>query len=161
MNYGQDVLRCLGRIQDLALQAGPARCLECTALTNAMLVHCETDAPSPQTAALAAVLRAWREACGPEFPAAEFDREFQRLLTLLLTAPPPRRDDDEQPPATRHALGPRAQEQLALLRADLGLSILFLYRHFAEHLHFPLPYPDYLASLDDLADRCLHQNVGR
>ncbi|MDI7269044.1 MAG: hypothetical protein QME96_13730 [Myxococcota bacterium] len=40
-----------------------------------------------------------------------------------------------------------------MLRADLGLSILFLYRHFVEHLDFRLPYPDYLASLDELANR--------
>jgi hypothetical protein len=164
MNYGKDVLRCLARIQDLALRAGPARCVECTALVNAMLVHCETDASPRQTEALAATLRAWREDCGPDLPAAEFDRELQRLMTMLLAPPAPRRDDDQDPPATRYALGPRAQDQLALLRTDLGLSILFLYRHFVEHLHFRLPYPDYLASLDELADRAsasLHQGAGR
>jgi hypothetical protein len=163
MSYGKDVLRCLERIQDLALQAGPARCVECTALVNAMLVHCETDAPPRQTTALAAALRAWREDCGPDLPAADFDRELQRLMTLLLAVPAPR-TDDQDPHATRYALGPRAQEQLALLRADLGLSIVFLYRHFVEHLHLRLPYPDYLASLDALADRAadsLHQSAGR
>lgn len=165
MKYGQEVLRCLAKIQDLALRAGPTRCLECTALMNAMLVHCETDASPRQTTALAAALRAWREDCGAELPAAEFDRELQRLMTLLLKPPPPRRDDDENPPATRYSLGPRALEQLALLRADLGLSILFIYRHFAEHLRFRLPYPDFLASLDELADHATqavrHQADGR
>jgi hypothetical protein len=163
MNYGREVLRCLAKIQDLAFRAGPARCVECTALINVMLVHCETNPSSRQTEALAATLRAWREECGPQLPAAEFDRQLQRLVTLLFAVPPPRPNDDG-PPATRYSLGPRAQEQLALLRADLGLSIVFLYRHFVEHLHFPLPYPDYRASLDDLADsasQSLHQRAGR
>ncbi|MFH2006550.1 MAG: hypothetical protein ABI333_08200 [bacterium] len=150
--YGKEVLRCLGRIQDLALRAGPARSLECTALLNVALVYCETDGSDRMTAALAGALRAWREECGAALPAAEFDRELQRLMTLLLKPPPPRPDHDENPPATRYSLGPQALEQLALLRADLGLSILFIYRHFAEHLRFRLPYPDFLASLDELAD---------
>lgn len=165
MNYGEDVLQCLGTIQDLASRAGPARCLECTALLNAMLVYCETNPPPDQTAALAAALRAWRVTCGPDLPAAEFDRELLQLIGLLLSAPPPRPDDDdERPTAPRRSLGPRTQEQLALLRGDLGLSIVFLYRHFVEHLRFPMPYPDYLASLDDLAERasaCLQQAGGR
>jgi len=164
MNYGRDILICLERIQDLALRAGPARCLQCTALTNALLVHGETDTSGRLTGLIADALRAWRNECGTDLAVAEFDREMEKLTQLLASAPGPRRDDEDNPPARRWSLGPNALAQLALLRADLGLSILFLYRHFADHLHFRLPYPDFLASLDQLAEhasQALRQAPGR
>lgn len=164
MKYGKQVLRCIRRIQDLALRAGPARCLECTALLNTALVQCETGASERMTAALADALRAWRDDCGAALPAAEFDRELSKLMSLLLSAPEPRHDHDDNPPAARYSLGPHALEHLALLRAGLGLSKLFMYRHLVEHLHFRLPYPDFLASLDQLADhaaQALQQAAGR